>query len=104
MSCPLAWTLYAVLGPYRVPVGRFTFHPFNAAVTSFMPRCLALSLSGSICTRTAYFCDPQTFTCATPDTMEIRCAIRVSANLLISHIGCVELVTASIMMGWSAGL
>ncbi len=34
----------------------------------------------------------------------MRCATSVSAYLLISHMGSVRLVTANIMMGWSAGL
>jgi hypothetical protein len=33
---------------------------------------------GSACTRTAYFWAPLTCTWATPETVEMRCAIRVS--------------------------
>ena len=42
-----------------------------------MPRLA--SASGSSCTRTAYFWLPNTCTCATPLTIEMRCAIIVSA-------------------------
>src|ERR1700730_826981 len=104
MSWPLAWMLYAVFGPFNVPVGRFTFQPAMAFCTSFNPRCSALSRSGSTWTRTAYFCDPQTLTCATPETMEMRWATTVSAYVSTYHMGSEGLVTASIMMGWSAGL
>ena len=69
----------ARLGPLMVPVGRFTFQFRRAASTSLMPIWREASLNGSSCTRTAYFCAPSTATCATPDTIEMRCAMRVSA-------------------------
>src|SRR6185312_2219478 len=44
-----------------------------------IPICRWARAFGSSCTRTAYFDEPNTFTCATPDTIEMRCAMNVSA-------------------------
>jgi hypothetical protein len=44
---------------------------------SAMPR--VASALGSSWMRTAYFCEPYTCTCATPLTVEIRCARLFSA-------------------------
>src|ERR1039457_2244807 len=103
-SMPFAWTLYDVVGPYTVPVGTFTFQFCSAASTSFSPTCRAFSLSGSTCTRTAYFCEPKTCTCATPCTIEMRCAIMRSPYSSSCHSGSVGDVSARNMMGSSAGL
>src|SRR5512143_1963195 len=96
--------LKARCGPCNVPVGRLTFHLLKALSTSLIPICLAASLSGSTCTRTAYLVEPKTLTWATPVTMEIRCAISVSAYSSSVQSGKVGDVRASIMMGESAGL
>src|SRR5260370_881074 len=45
-----------------------------------MPMLWAFSLSGSTCTRTAYFCEPCTCTCDTPLTIEMRGASTGSAT------------------------
>ena len=45
-----------------------------------MPIDRAASCRGSTSTRTAYFCEPKTLTCATPLTIEMRCATLVCAN------------------------
>src|SRR5882672_7147242 len=64
-----------------VPVGRLTFQFLRAVSTSFRPIWCEASLCGSICACTAYFWAPSTCTCATPLTMEMRCATRVSATV-----------------------
>ncbi len=46
----------------------------SASTTRSSPMPREASACGSTCTRTAYFCEPNTFTCATPFTVEIRCA------------------------------
>ena len=51
----------------------------SAAPTSSMPICRVASAFGSSWARTANFCEPNTDTCATPLTMDIRWAIMVSA-------------------------
>ena len=50
-----------------------------ADATSSMPICRAASCVGSTSMRTAYFCAPKTLTCATPLTIDRRCARTVSA-------------------------
>ena len=63
-------------GPYSVPVGTLRVAALHArCVTSSMPIWRVASALGSSCTRTAYFCAPKTCTCATPFTIEMRCAI-----------------------------
>ena len=57
-----------------VPVGRFEFALLMALATSSMPIERAASSRGSTSTRTANFCDPKMLTCATPLTIEMRCA------------------------------
>ena len=59
ISWPLACMLKAWCGPYSVPVGMLTFQSCSAWSTSLMPICRAASLSGSTCTRTAYFGAPE---------------------------------------------
>src|SRR5512138_2056066 len=86
--------------PHSVPVGRLVLPELSAAFTSSMPICLAASAVGSTWTRTAYFCEPNTDTCATPGTMETRCAMVVSSTWESFSVG--EL-SARYRMGWSAG-
>ena len=77
-----------------VPVGVLTFQFLSAASTSLMPICRAASACGSICACMAYFWLPSTCTCATPLTVEIRCAMRVSAYSSSVHGGIVvEVIT-----------
>ncbi len=56
------------VGPQRTPVGRFTF---CAVIARSRPRrcrsCGRRARVGSSWMRTAYFCAPNTLTCATPD-------------------------------------
>src|SRR6187402_2992140 len=79
INCPDAWSVNALCGPTMVPVGEFTFQFRMAASTSLMPICRAASAPGSSCACTAYFWLPSTCTWATPDTIEMLCAMRVSA-------------------------
>ena len=79
MSWPLASTVSAWGRPQSVPVGRFTLPCCTAAETSSTPISREARREGSSCTRTAYFWEPNTWTWATPLTMETRWAIRVSA-------------------------
>src|SRR3954453_3944229 len=53
--------------------------------------------------RTAYCCEPNTCTCATPLIVEIRCARLVSAYSSTVDSGCVSDGSASRMMDASAG-
>src|SRR6266581_195440 len=78
-SCPSARTVYAVLDPHSTPVGRLTFHAATASATSWVLTPREASARGSSWMRTAYFCEPNTCTCATPDTVDNRCARNVSA-------------------------
>ena len=79
----------ALWGPMMLPVGVFTFHARSEFSTSLIPICRAASLCGSSCAWTAYFWLPSTCTCATPLTIEIRCAMRVSAYSSSVHGGTV---------------
>jgi len=65
--------------PYSVPVGRLTLAAATACSTSSMPMPRVASARGSTCTRTAYFCEPNTWTWATPLIVEIRWASSVWA-------------------------
>jgi hypothetical protein len=67
------------VGPKSVPVGRLEFEPLIAAATASMPICRAASCVGSMSTRTAYLAAPNTLTCATPVTIDRRCAMTFSA-------------------------
>src|SRR6185437_2885338 len=78
-SCPSACTVYALFAPHSTPVGKFTFALSIALTTSSMPILRIAIACGSSCTRTAYFCEPYTCTCATPDTVDSRWARYVSA-------------------------
>jgi hypothetical protein len=52
------------------------------------------SAVGSTLIRTAYFCEPYTWTCATPETWEMRCAIMFSPYSSSSYIASVGEVSA----------
>ena len=80
VSWPFAWMVYAFESLYSVPVGRLTLAPRIAAATSSRPMPRLASASGSTRTRTAYFIEPYTCTCATPFTVEMRSDMFVSAN------------------------
>ena len=71
------------------PVGVFTFQLRSDASTSLMPICRAASAWGSSCAWTANFWLPSTCTWATPLTIEMRCAMRVSAYSSRVHGGTV---------------
>ena len=79
VSCPVACTVNARWVPYSVPVGRFTFACAIARSTSSIPIPRDAKALGSTWTRTANFWAPKTSTWATPLTVEIRWASRVSA-------------------------
>ena len=86
------------------PVCRFTFQFFRQDSISLMPIWRAARACGSACTCTAYFWAPSTCTCATPEIIEIRCAMRVSAYSSSVHSGSVGEVRTRYRIGWSAGL
>ena len=92
-------------GPYSVPVGMLTFQLLQRLI-DFVESDLARrpACSGSTCTRTAYFGAPNTCTCATPSTMEMRCAIMVSAYSSRSDSGMVGEVRKRLMIGRIAGI
>src|SRR5258708_29766519 len=69
-----------------------------------MPIWRAASCVGSRSTRTAYFCAPNTFTCATPVTIEIRCARTVSAYRSTCASGSVSELRVRNRTGKSEGL
>ncbi len=93
-SWPLACTVYAVCGPHSVPVGRLTLFACTALDSSLMPICRAASARGSAWMRTAYFCEPNTCTCATPLTVEMRWAMNVVAYSSMAESGSVGEVSA----------
>ena len=62
--------------------------------SSLMPICRAASARGSAWMRTAYFCGPNTCTCATPLMVEMRCAMKVVAYSLMEESGSVGEVSA----------
>ena len=78
-SWPLARICTDCRYPSSRPVGWLTLWAASAARTSssVMPRLA--SSRGSSRTRSAYFCAPNTCTCEMPSTLEMRCAIIVSA-------------------------
>jgi hypothetical protein len=57
----------------------FTLLRESACSTSSRPIPRVVSARGSTWTRTAYFCEPKTWTCATPVTVEMRWARFVCA-------------------------
>ena len=76
------------------PAGVFTFQLRSAVSTSLMPIIREASARGSSCAWTANFWLPSTCTWATPLTIEIRCAMRVSAYSSSVHGGTVvEVIT-----------
>ena len=74
ISWALVWTT-KVLWPKIVPVGRFELAEPMALATSSIPIARAASSRGSTSIRTAYFWEPKTSICATPATIDSRCAI-----------------------------
>ena len=62
-----------------MPVGVLGLAVRIAVSTSSTPMPRSASAFGSIWARTAYFIAPYTWTCETPSTIEILCAINVSA-------------------------
>src|SRR5207244_1716890 len=58
---------------------------------------------GSICARTAYFIAPYTCTCETPSTIEMRCAIKVSAYSSICGSDSTSELSAKNRIGLSEG-
>ena len=72
-----------------MPVGRFEFAVAMVLATSSMPIERAASSRGSTSTRTAYFWDPNTSTDATPESIEIRCAMVCCAYSSMSDNGSV---------------
>src|SRR3954447_11022579 len=104
ISWPEVWSVKALCWPTMVPVGELTFQLRIAVSTSLMPIWRAASACGSSCACTAYFWLPSTWTCATPDTIEMRCAMRVSAYSSSVHGGIVVDVITRYRIGWSAGL
>ena len=103
ISWPVACSVYDLWGPMIDPVGVFTFQARRDASTSLMPICRAASARGSSCACTANFWLPSTCTWATPLTIEIRCAMRVSAYSSSVHGGTVVDVITRYRIGWSAG-
>ena len=77
-SWPVAWIVYAVVGPHSTPVGWLTLCELTAVATSSIPIFRYASAVGSSWMRTAYLADPNTCTCATPSTIERRCDNSVS--------------------------
>ena len=104
MSCPLARTVKILLGLNIVPVGMFALALPMALASSSRPMPYAESLRGSASMRTAYFAAPKIPTCATPLTVEIRCAIVDSAYSSTVQMGRSGDRSASSTTGWSPGL
>ncbi|MNC90385.1 hypothetical protein D3C83_64760 [compost metagenome] len=75
-----------------------------AAATSSMPMPRAASWRGSTSTRTANFCEPKTLTCATPLTIEMRCATFACASSSRADSGSVLERMTMKKIAWSAGL
>ena len=103
ISWPFACTVYALSVPQRTPVGRFTLLVEMALTTSSMPIFRTASACGSSWMRTAYFCEPYTCTCATPETIEMRCARYVSPYSSSWESGRVLEVSARYRMGEDDG-
>ena len=91
-------------GPSRVPSGLLELAASSAAATSSRPMPLAARAVGSTCTRTAYFCAPNTRTWAIPGRLEMRWPIIVSAYSSTAESGRVAELSARNRTGWSAGL
>ena len=84
----------ARFGPMIVPVGRLTFQFLSAVSTSLIPICREAMRVRIYLDVDGVFLRASTWTCATPVTMEIRCAIRVSAYSSSVHSGIVGEVNA----------
>ena len=87
-----------------MPVGRFTFADWTASLTAPMGIPREASARGSKRMRTAYFCEPNTETCATPSTIEMRCASTFSAYSSSFESESSFEVSTRKRIGWSAGL
>src|SRR6185312_17304943 len=103
ISWPVACSVYDLCGPISVPAGTLTFQLRSAVSTSLMPIWRDASACGSSCAWTAYFWLPSTCTWATPLTIEMRWATRVSAYSSSVHGGSVVDVMTRYRIGWSAG-
>ena len=62
-----------------MPVGKLTLPAATPSATSSIPMVRVASALGSSWIRTAYLAAPYTLTCATPETVDRRCAMKVSA-------------------------
>ena len=102
-SWPSERMVRALSGPHSTPVGRLTLPEPIAPAAWSMPTPREASACGSSCTRTAYFWEPKTFTCATPATVEMCCARKVSAYSSSRESGSWSEVSARYRMGESAG-
>jgi hypothetical protein len=103
INCPLVCTV-KVFSPKMVPVGRFELALCTADATSSMPIEREASSRGSTSMRTAYFCEPNTFTCATPLTIEMRCPMvdcAISSRVESGSVGERRMMKK---IDWSAGL
>src|SRR5579862_2096593 len=101
---PVTCTVIDWCGPHMMPVGRLTFWDCTAEVTWSTPSPRDESACGLRAMRTAYFCDPQTPTSATPSTIDRRWAIVVSAVSSSTDSGSTLEVSAMNMTGAAAGL
>ncbi len=91
------------LFPQRMPVGKFAFAAWIASLTSPIAIPRDESARGSSWMRTAYFCAPNTETCATPSTMESRWAKVFSAYSSSCERESIFEVSTKNRIGWSAG-
>ncbi len=99
ISWPVACSVNDLCGPTSVPLGTLLFQLRSCVSTSLMPIWRAASAWGSSWTWTAYFWLPSTCTCATPLTIEMRCAMRVCAYSSSVHGGSV----VDVMTRYSTG-
>ncbi len=79
-NCPVARMVTVRSFPYSTPVGSSTLLLRTAAATSLTLKPRVVSCAGSSRMRTAYFAEPNTFTCDTPSTCDKRCEMVVSAT------------------------
>ena len=107
-SAEVIWSLASMVearrGPSRLPLAEFTLAWVMAVRMSASVRFFWASALGFTCTRTAGRSPPESVTRPTPVICEIFCARRVSARSSSFVMGSVSLVSASVMMGGSAGL
>ena len=91
-------------GPSRLPLDASTLALEMAERTSASVRPALARALGLTWMRTAGFSPPESVTRPTPEICEIFWASLVSARSSSFVMGMVRLVTASVMMGGSAGL